>query len=93
MSAPDAKGPKGEERPADLIGNAVHVMRIASGEIEEGSSVDDGKDPATKALGAKGGKMRATSMTTERRLEIARKAAEAEAELGFCLASPVLLGY
>jgi hypothetical protein len=29
------RGPKGERRPADIIGNAVHVMRIATGEIEE----------------------------------------------------------
>jgi hypothetical protein len=29
------KGPRGEKRPADVIGNAVHVMRIATGEIEE----------------------------------------------------------
>jgi hypothetical protein len=29
------KGPKGEQRPADVIGNAVHVMRIATGEIKE----------------------------------------------------------
>jgi hypothetical protein len=29
------RGPKGEKRPADVIGNAVHVMRIAMGEIEE----------------------------------------------------------
>ena len=28
-------GPKGEKRPADVIGNAVKVMRIATG--EEGS--------------------------------------------------------
>ncbi|MDR6293795.1 hypothetical protein E9232_006348 [Inquilinus ginsengisoli] len=69
------KGPKGEKRPADVIGNAVHVMRIATGEIEEGSPADDGKDPAAKALGAKGGKARAESMTPERRAEIARKAA------------------
>lgn len=26
----DARGLKGEKRPADLIGNAVHVMRIAT---------------------------------------------------------------
>ncbi|MEP9352103.1 RNA-binding protein [Xanthobacter sp. KR7-65] len=69
------KGPKGEKRPADVIGNAVHVMRIATGEIEEGTPVDDGKDPAAKALGAKGGKARAAGMTPERRAEIARKAA------------------
>ena len=29
------KGPKGEKRPADVIGNVVHVMRIATGEIED----------------------------------------------------------
>jgi hypothetical protein len=29
------KGPQGQKRPADVIGNAVHVMRIATGEIEE----------------------------------------------------------
>ena len=28
------RGPKGERRPADVIGNAVHVTRIATGEIE-----------------------------------------------------------
>ena len=28
------KGPRGQKRPADVIGNAVHVMRIATGEVE-----------------------------------------------------------
>jgi acyl-CoA reductase-like NAD-dependent aldehyde dehydrogenase len=69
------RGPKGEKRPADVIGNAVHVMRIATGEIVESAEDDDGKDPAAKALGAKGGKARARAMTPERRAEIARKAA------------------
>ena len=32
------RGPKGERRPADVIGNAVHVMRIATGEIEDNPS-------------------------------------------------------
>jgi hypothetical protein len=68
------RGPKGEKRPADVIGNAVHVMRIATGEIEE-TIPDDGKDPAAKALGKKGGAARAKSMTPERRAEIAKKAA------------------
>ena len=70
------RGPKGEKRPADVIGNAVRVMRIATGEIEEAVELDDGKDPAAKALGRKGGRARAESMTPERRAEIARKAAE-----------------
>lgn len=68
-------GPKGEKRPADVIGNAVRIMRIATGEEEEEMPADDGKDPAAKALGAKGGAARAKNMTPERRAEIARKAA------------------
>lgn len=38
-------GPKGQKRPADVIGNAVKVMRIATGE-EADDVVDDGKNPA-----------------------------------------------
>jgi acyl-CoA reductase-like NAD-dependent aldehyde dehydrogenase len=68
-------GPKGQKRPADVIGNAVRVMRIATGE-EDDTVTDDGKDAAAKALGAKGGRKRAENMTPERRAEIARKAAE-----------------
>ncbi len=68
-------GPKGEKRLADVIGNAVRVMRIATGEELEDSPVDDGKDPNAKALGKKGGAARAASMTPERRSEIAKKAA------------------
>lgn len=68
------KGPKGEKRPADVIGNAVKIARIATG--EEADVIEgDGKDPAAKALGAKGGKARAKNLTPERRSEIARKAA------------------
>jgi hypothetical protein len=35
------RGPKGERRPADVIGNAVHVMRIATGEVEETTTAPD----------------------------------------------------
>ena len=68
------RGPKGEERPADVIGNAVHVMKIATGEIEE-ELPEPGKDYARKG-GLKGGKARAEKLSPERRAEIARKAAE-----------------
>ena len=68
-------GPKGEKRPADVIGNAVHVMRIATGEIED-ETPDDGKDPAAKALGKKGGAACAKSLPPDRRAAIATKAAE-----------------
>ncbi len=70
------KGPQGQKRPADVIGNAVRVMEIATGEREE-EFEDDGKDPAAKALGAKGGKARAAKLTGEQRSEIAKKAAAA----------------
>ena len=70
------KGPQGQKRPADVIGNAVKVMRIATGEEEE-EYEDDGKDPAAKALGAKGGRARAKKLTAEQRSEIARLAAQA----------------
>lgn len=71
-------GPKGEKRPADVIANAVRVMRIATGEAEEEyeGEGNDGKDPAAQAMGRKGGAARAARMTPERRAEIARKAAE-----------------
>jgi hypothetical protein len=68
------RGPKGERRPADVIGNAVHVMRVLIGEIQD-TTLDDGKDTAAKALGKKGGAARAKTMTPERRAEIAKKAA------------------
>lgn len=69
------RGPKGERRPADVIGNAVHVMRIATGEEPEDYGPETGKDKAAQELGRKGGKKRAESMTAERRTEIAKKAA------------------
>ena len=48
------KGPKGEKRPADVIGNAVRVMRIATGDAEEEyDTSDEGKDQAA-ALGPTG---------------------------------------
>ena len=68
------RGPKGEKRPADVIGNAVKVMRIAVGE-EDDAPVADGKNKAAQELGKLGGAARAKSMTPKRRKEIARKAA------------------
>lgn len=41
------KGPRGEKRPADVIGNANKVARIAVDDEEE-TVIDDGKDPAAK---------------------------------------------
>lgn len=70
------KGPKGEKRPGDVIGNAVRVMEIATGQHEEEhEGQDSGKNKAAAELGRKGGKARAKSMSAEKRKEIARKAA------------------
>jgi hypothetical protein len=68
------KGPKGEKRPADAIGNAIMIGRIATGEIED-LTTDDGKNAAAVALGRMGGKARAAGMTAKKRSEIAKTAA------------------
>jgi hypothetical protein len=70
------KGPEGQKRPADVIGNDVKVMRIATGEEVENFPADDGKDKAAQSLGRRGGKARAKALTPKRRKEIARKAAK-----------------
>ena len=69
------KGPRGEKRPADVIGNAVKVMRIATGEETEEPGTDQVKSPAAE-LGSRGGRERASRLSPERRAEIARKAAK-----------------
>jgi hypothetical protein len=68
------RGPKGEKRRADAIGNAIMIAKIAAGKIEE-ITTNDGKNAAAVALGRMGGKARAAGMTAKRRKEIAKKAA------------------
>lgn len=65
-------GPQGEERPADTNACAVHVGRIATGEIE------DTKNTTQRAKsGRAGAKARAEKLTDRERAEIAKKAADA----------------
>ena len=72
------KGPQGQKRPADVIGNAVRVMQIATGEAEEDYDPKElEKDEAAVELGSKGGKARARKLTKRQRIEIAKKAAKA----------------
>ena len=59
-----------------MIGNAVKVMRIATGEEEEELETDRVKSAAAE-LGARGGKARAAKVSPERLTEIAKKAAKA----------------
>ncbi len=67
------KGPKGEKRPADVIGTAVKVMRIATGEESE----DIAPTKAAATLGKLGGTARARKLNASERAEIAKKAATA----------------
>ena len=66
------KGPTGQKRPGDVIGTAIKVAKIATGEVEDENMA--GKEYAQKG-GLKGGKVRAQSLTPERRKEIAAIAA------------------
>ncbi len=67
------KGPQGQKRPADAIGAAIMVAKIATGEVEEVLTIKSGRFRSGKA-GAKG---RADSLTQYERQEIAKKAAAA----------------
>jgi hypothetical protein len=70
------EGPKGQKRSAYVISNAVHVMKSATGEIEEPRTAD-GKNAAAVALGRKGGHARAKSLGVKRRKAIAMAGAAA----------------
>ncbi len=67
------KGPQGQKRKADVIGNAVLVMKIATGECEDKPS----KAPGRAVGGKAGGKARSDALTKAERKSIAQKAAKA----------------
>jgi hypothetical protein len=67
------RGPRGEKRPADVIGAAVMVAKIAIGEIEETLEPKSGRTRS----GWAGAKARADKLSPEERREIAKKAAAA----------------
>jgi hypothetical protein len=69
------RGPRGEKRPADVIGAAVKVMRIATG--EETEDIDATAQRAAAELGSRGGKARAERLSSVKRVEIAKKGAAA----------------
>ncbi len=66
------KTPTGAKRPADVVGNAVHIMQVLTGQKEE-------SEPKTRRAegGKKGGPARAKALSPEKRKEIAAKAAKA----------------
>lgn len=63
------EGPKGENRSGDVIGGAIKVAKIATGEIKE-----ELKEPTQRH---KGGKARAAKLTDAQKSKIAKKAAKA----------------
>lgn len=63
------KGPKGQKRPGDVVGNAIRVAKIATGEEK------DTYPSKTRKGGLKGGRARAKKLTPEERSEIAKIAA------------------
>lgn len=66
------KGPKGEKRPADVIGAAILVGRIATGDADDKPS----KAPKRAAGGKLGGAARAKALTAEQRKAISVGAAK-----------------
>ena len=70
------KSPKGHKRPADVIANAVLVMKIATGEVEEPPDKRNQAALALSRLGAsKGGKARSEKMSDRGKRESAKRAA------------------
>jgi hypothetical protein len=65
------RGPKGEKRHADTVQNAMLIGRIATGEVDDTPS----KAPNRAKGGKIGGTARAKALSTERKSEIAKKAA------------------
>lgn len=65
------RGPKGEKRPADVVGCAITVAKIATGEIEDVQS----QTPGRRKSGQAGAAARAQKLTADERSEIARVAA------------------
>jgi hypothetical protein len=74
------RGLKGERRPADAIGNANMIAKIATGEIKDITT-----DPRTARMPPPwrmGGKARADNLNPKRRKEIAKRAANARWKKG-----------
>lgn len=66
---------KRPKRPVDVVSNAVHMMKVLTGEAEDTPLEDDGKDKAAQSMGRKGGAARAAKLTATERSDIAKKAA------------------
>lgn len=66
------KGPQGQKRPADVIGGAVLVGKIATGEESDSPTITEKRRKAAE--------VRAQTLAPKKRTEIAKKAAKARWE-------------
>lgn len=64
-------GPRGEKRPADVIGAAIMVAKLATGEISEALESKSGRIRSGRA----GATARAKKLSSEERSAIAKNAA------------------
>lgn len=66
------------KRPRDPAQLAKFIVDVATGQVEdrEPTPEEQGKDSAAVALGKKGGAARAKSLSTKKRSEIAKRAAQ-----------------
>ena len=67
------QGPQGQQRPRDVVGAAVAVARIATGEEKE--QIEN--RTAGQTLGRLGGRARALKLTAAQRTAIAKQGASA----------------
>ncbi len=70
-------GPQGQKRPADVVGAAVMVTKIATGQIKETPEPEKEYRAERSRAGKKGGPARAKALSPRRRSKIAKKAAKA----------------
>ena len=69
------KGPRGEKRPGDVIGAAIMVAKIATGEVEDNATPAERVSEVRAAAGRRGAKARVEKTSHSERTEIASKAA------------------
>jgi hypothetical protein len=65
------RGPKGEKRPADVVGAAVMVGRIATGDVTE--KFEGNSESSAATLERRGGRARAAKLSSQRRRAIAKQ--------------------
>lgn len=81
MPKRSSKGKKKQQQPTDINLLATQIVEVATGQVEEPDNISQPKkNPAAVALGRlgglKGGKARAAKLSSQKRKEIGKKAAQ-----------------